>query len=686
MKSGKKILSMLLVVVMVMTLLPMAAFADVDADVVSELTPATTVTSEPEPAPDLDPEPEHDSDLSSETVIVPTVHTHSYTATVVEPTCSEEGYTLYTCSCGDSYKSDYTETTAHKFINTTCDWCGYVNKGKYPTVTYMGVTYTLQDDVLTCYGYGKCYDTWQNTIKPAAAKTVIIGENITSIDGAFKNCTNLKKVVFSDDLIEIAGQGFQGCTSLQSITLPKNIKIIDRLAFQNCTSLKSITLPEKLESIGYNSFSGCKVLNNVVLPDSLTTIDQGAFQDCTSLTNITPPNNLEVIGKDAFKNSGYYNNSSNWVNGVLYIGKYLIKAQESLSGSYTIKSGTELIAANAFENCTYLTGITIPDGVRHISESAFQYCSKLTSVKIPFGVTAIKKSTFYKCSKLTSVTIPASVTKIEEYAFDYSNAIADVYYTGPQEDWNMIDIGNRNTSLTNATLHCTHEHSYTRTVISPTCLKEGYTLYTCSCGHKYVGKPTDKVEHNFVYGKCTYCGLESSNGVMRLTKDGVTYTLKGTTLTVTGSGTCERIWYDAMNVKITDLVICEGITAIGDSAFSSCSELVNVSLPNSLKSIGQSAFALCSKLVSLDLPDGLTYIGDVAFSGSKLKHVIIPKNVKAISGMAFFSCTNLEFVVVPDGATCIDTGAFSGSYIPQLLLPYGCNASKFGERNRKLCV
>lgn len=648
----KRLFAIALAMLMLFSLIPMTAFADNDADIVHDHAPTTTSTDDP--AIDSETEPESDSELTSEPVTEPTAHTHSYTATVVEPTCSEEGYTLYTCSCGDSYKSDYTETTAHKFINTTCEWCGYVNNGKYETVTSGGVTYTLQDDVLTCYGYGKCTDAWQDTIKLAAVKTVIIGENITTIDGvvegAFENCTNLKKVVFSDDLIEITGPEFQGCTSLKSITFPKN-----------------------LQTIGFYSFEGCTALNNVVVPDSVTTIGISAFANCTSLTNITLPDNLELIGEKAFKNSGYYNNSYNWVNGVLYIGKYLIKAQESLSGSYTIKSGTTLIAPKAFASCIYLTDIVMPDSVKHISSLAFNGCSRLTSVKIPSGVTSIELSTFEGCSKLKSVTIPASVTKIEKKAFFACNALTDVYYAGPQEDWNMIEIGDNNNPLKSATLHCTHEHSYTRTVIPPTCMEEGYTLYTCSCGHSYTGKVTDKVEHNYVNGVCTYCGLENRNGVMRLTKDGVTYTLKGTTLTVTGSGTCEKVWYDTMNVQITDLVICEGITAIGDSAFSGCYKLVNVSLPNSLKKIDYRAFSVCIELKNINLPEGLTEIGEWAFSGcTSLDYVIIPKNVKTLSDGIFNSC-QLDLVVVPDGVTRIGASAFSFAWINDLYLPNSIN-------------
>ena len=60
-------------------------------------------------------------------------HQHSYTAVVISPTCTEQGYTTYTCECGDSYKSDYTESTGHRYKYTdhnndkleySCEKCG----------------------------------------------------------------------------------------------------------------------------------------------------------------------------------------------------------------------------------------------------------------------------------------------------------------------------------------------------------------------------------------------------------------------------------------------------------------------------------------------------------------------------------------------------------------------------------
>ena len=65
-----------------------------------------------------------------------TTHTHSYTATVVEPTCTERGYTLYECACGHSYQSNFTDALDHDYVKVREDYRYY-----YYECTRCGKTY-----------------------------------------------------------------------------------------------------------------------------------------------------------------------------------------------------------------------------------------------------------------------------------------------------------------------------------------------------------------------------------------------------------------------------------------------------------------------------------------------------------------------------------------------------------------
>ena len=101
------------------------------------------------------------------------------------------------------------------------------------------------------------------------------------------------------------------------------------------------------------------------------------------------------------------------------------------------------------------------------------------------------------------------------------------------------------------------------------------------------------------------------------------------------------------------------VTSIGNSAFSWCSDLTSVVIPDGVTSIGNSAFSYCSGLTSVTIPDSVTSIGNGAFSWCcSLTSFDIPGSVTSIGNFAFYDCTGLTSVDIPDGVTSIGNGAF----------------------------
>ena len=103
------------------------------------------------------------------------------------------------------------------------------------------------------------------------------------------------------------------------------------------------------------------------------------------------------------------------------------------------------------------------------------------------------------------------------------------------------------------------------------------------------------------------------------------------------------------------------VTSIGYNAFSYCTGLTSITIPNSVTSIGTYAFYGCSGLTSITIPNSVTSIGDWAFHGcSGLTSITIPNSVTSIGGCAFHNCTGLTSITIPDSVTSIGGWAFNG--------------------------
>jgi len=340
----------------------------------------------------------------------------------------------------------------------------------------------------------------------------------------------------------------------------------------------------RVTSIGADAFRSCSNLSSVTIPNSVTSIGDWAFYDSSHLTSVTIPNSVTSIGEGAF--------------------------------SY----------------CTSLTSFTIPNSVTSIGDNAFEGCSGLTSVTIPNGVTSIGDFAFYGCRGLTSVTIGNSVTSIGIYAFEGCRGLTSVI-------------------ITDITAWC------------------NINFKTQSYGD-YSSNPLSFANHLYIDGN------EITNLVIP------------NSVTSIGDGAFWRC------NCLTSVTIPNSVTSIGDFAFTYCIGLTSVTIGNSVTSIGNYAFEGCRGLTSvhisnlaawcnLDLhsnplsyahhlyidgneitnlviPNSVTSIGNGAFEGcSSLTSVTIPNSVTSIGGAAFYGCSSLTSVTIPNSVTSIDANAFA---------------------------
>lgn len=165
------------------------------------------------------------------------------------------------------------------------------------------------------------------------------------------------------------------------------------------------------------------------------------------------------------------------------------------------------------------------------------------------------------------------------------------------------------------------------------------------------------------------------------------------TLTVSGTGDmtdwglfCDTVPWESKTSEIQKAVISDGVTHIGNFAFSA-SALTAVSIPDSVTSIGNQAFSCCDALTAVTIPEGVTSIGDYAFYYcTGLTAVTLPDSVTSIGDSAFNNCYGLTSVTILNGITQIGKDVFSGCYrLTEVTIPdsvthigenafYGCGA------------
>lgn len=384
----------------------------------------------------------------------------------------------------------------------------------------------------------------------------------------------------------IGENAFINDDKIVNISFPDSILYIENDAFCGCTNIDNIDLPQNLISIGDNAFGACKSLTNIAIPDSTTSIGNRSFYDCTNLENITLSTNVQNIGNSAFDNTAWYTNQP---NGLVYLGNIAYKTKEEYPQNITIKTGTTVIADNAFNNCDLLESVSIPDTVKNIGNRAFSGCTNLTSITIPRGVTRIGEYGFYNCYSLNEIEIADTVTKIGMGAFMYT----DWYYNQPD-------------------------------------------------GILYIGKVAYDVK-----------GEEQTNfnikeGTIAIANDAFSECEELKSISIPNSITTigDRAFYYCD--KLLSIDIPESVTCMGEYVFEYCTSLNRISLPNNTTKITSGMFSLCSSLDELTIPNTTTYIGDHALQGCNIKNITLPDSISYIGEQAFGQCRSLVSVSLPN--------------------------------------
>ena len=357
-------------------------------------------------------------------------------------------------------------------------------------------------------------------------------------------------------------------------------------------NIKNIIIESGVTDIGDAVFFNCKI-QSITIPDTVTRIGNYAFIGFKK-SEITLPNSVISIAYSAFNisvegNISYlkkinYNGTVTQWNSVVYSNKdhHIIKCTDGIIGN-----GNTVTIDNFSCNINndYTAQIEGGGTENLIIPETVSYEG------YSFRVTSIGCSAFNGCTSLTNVTIPNSVTSIGDYAFEKCTNLTRVNYSGTVSQWKTIKIGSYNEKLRNAIIICTDD---------------------------VIGNGNTVTIDNLKY---------------KINND-YTAQIVGRTDTLGNLIIPEPVWYEGHTFTVTSIV---------NNAFSGCSSLTSVTIPNSVESIGDNAFQNCSSLTSATIGNNVTSIGSSAFFGcSKLKKIEIPDSVtyigsKAFDGTAFYN-------------------------------------------------
>lgn len=232
----KRIIVSILAVIMVMSFAGCELPA-IEDDTIGESTQNTEATTPTDPIPtDRNPgtnDPTGETESTGETEEpAPTVdenHEHSYVKSIVAPTCTEQGYTKYTCVCGDSYKEDYTDPVEHNYQTsvveptctaqgytlTKCSYCGDASKTDFKEATGHNYQDTVVPATCTEKGYtshkcSKCNDSYKDTYTNALGHNMVPqdgGEYVYRKDGVYSSsgtkCSACGKTESGETLVRL---------------------------------------------------------------------------------------------------------------------------------------------------------------------------------------------------------------------------------------------------------------------------------------------------------------------------------------------------------------------------------------------------------------------------------------------------------------------------------------------------
>ena len=595
----------------------------------------------------------------------------------------------------------------------------------------------------------------------SASGEIRIAEGVTEIPAwSFFNSRRITSIVIPEGVTSIGNWAFNNCKSLVSVTLPSTLEALGESVFEGCDNLTSIVdksgkflktadgivysvdgtkiiailasasgdihIAEGVTEIPALLFSGNSRVTSVVIPEGVIRIGDQAFYWCENLTSVTLPSTLRILGESVFDGCHQLSDITDksgqclkTINGIVYSadGTQIIAVLTSASGEICIAEGVTEIPSELFYDNSRVTSIVIPEGVTKIGDRAFGWCENLTSITLPSTLQTLGENVFDNCPQLTNIVDRSGkfIKTVDGivYSADGTQLIAVLTSASGE-----IHIAEGVTEIPSS-LFSTNSR-VTSIVVPEGVIEIGYFAFSGCTNLTSVTLPsTLETLRDSAFIECpSLASIEDRSGKFLKVVDSLVYSMDGTQLiavlaSVSGEvhiaeGVTEipdRLF--SKNLRVTSVVVPEGVTSIWFGAFYECTNLTSITLPSTLEMIEEEAIPLStiirsepgvyahtwalangytwqaaqqSGLKVMKLPAGLKTIQQEAFQGSPAECFVLPDGCLVIGERAFADCKELKLVEIPASVTAIADTAFEGCGEGLVIVtPKGSAAESFAQ-------
>ena len=502
-------------------------------------------------------------------------------------------------------------------------------------------------------------------------------------NGEYFDVKTVKEISLGENSKEAGMSQLYGFDSLEKISL--HAEAYDNyfgslFGLSKSSSNNEVSLPENLkevvidggETLYESFFKYCDTLETITIGDTITTIKSYAFSGCDNLTKLTLPF-APSTDKGARSNYFYTVFGYNTYDIPESLKEVVITGgnihQNAFQGSYYVEKfvlpeGIQSLPLDVFRGCYALKEVEIPSTVTIIGESAFRDCTSLTEFVVPEGIETINAYAFNGCSALVSVTLPKSLTTVKDYAFDNCDSFENIYYNGSLEDWCNISFttyGNPINYAKNFYVLENNEYVTFEKLVIPASITEVGSQFSGFKDVKEIEIP--ETVTSITYG--VFSGFDQLNKITLPFVDNNFGTIFGTTN-----------YQNNASFVPTSLkeVVLTGSTELAANAFSNCSSIETITLPNTLKTINNNAFNYCTSLENVYFNGTLEQWASISFGTlysnpmnvashfhvledgvyKEVTDIVINEGVETINKFAFYGLKNATSVTLP--STLVEVG------------------------------